>query len=164
MKKKPQVAVVMGSSSDLPVMEEVGKTLEEFNVEYKMFILSAHRSPGETVRFSRTASAKGFKIIITGAGKAAHLPGVIASETILPVIGVPLVSAPLKGLDAFVSMWQMPGGVPVSVMSIGKSGAINAALTAVRILALDSKKIQMKLKAFKKILAQKVKESNKQLP
>ena len=162
--KKPQVAVVMGSNSDLPVMEEVGKTLEEFDIGYKMFILSAHRSPRETIKFARTASVKGFKIIIAGAGKAAHLPGIIATETTLPVIGVPLVSVPLKGLDAFMAMWQMPGGVPVSVMSIGKSGAINAALTAAQILALDSKKIRVKLKAFKKDLARKVKESNRQLP
>lgn len=162
--KKPQVAIIMGSNSDLPVMQEVGKTLEDFEIEYKMFILSAHRSPKETIKFARMATKKGFKIIIAGAGRAAHLPGVVASETTLPVIGVPLISEPLKGIDAFLSMWQMPQGVPVSVMAMGKSGAINAALTAAQILALENKKIRNKLLNYKKDLAKKVIESGKQLP
>ena len=162
--KKPQVAVVMGSHSDIPVMQEVGEVLDYFNIDYKMSILSAHRSPRETMRFARTATHKGFKVIIAGAGRAAHLPGIIAAETTLPVIGVPLASRMFKGLDAFVSMWQMPRGVPVSVMAAGKSGAVNAAITAAQILALENKKIRTKLQGYKIDLAQKVKESNKQLP
>lgn len=162
--KKPQVAIVMGSHSDIPVMQEVGNILEEFNIDYKMFILSAHRSPRETMRFARTAGHKGFKVIIAGAGRAAHLPGVIASETILPVIGVPLAAKMFKGVDAFVSMWQMPRGVPVSVMAVGKSGAVNAGIAAAQILALENKKIRLKLQSYKNDLAKKVKESNKQLP
>ncbi len=162
--KKPQVAVVMGSHSDIPVMQEVGNILEEFNIDYKMFIFSAHRSPRETMRFARMAGHKGFKVIIAGAGRAAHLPGIIASETTLPVIGVPLATKMFKGVDAFVSMWQMPRGVPVSVMAVGKSGAVNAAITTAQILALENKKIRLKLQSYKNDLAKKVKESNKQLP
>ncbi len=153
----------MGSNSDLPVMQEAARTLEDFGIEYKMFILSAHRSPKETSRFALTAVQKGFKVIIAGAGKAAHLPGIIAAETILPVIGVPLVSQPLKGFDALISMWQMPRGVPVSVMSIGKSGAVNAAIAAAQILAGDNKKIKNKLLAYKKNLSKEIRESNKKL-
>ncbi len=161
--KKPLVAIVMGSDTDLSVMEKAGKMLEYFNIEYKIFILSAHRGPKETMRFARTARAGGIKVIIAGAGKAAHLAGVIASETTLPVIGVPLASVPLKGIDAFISMWQMPKGVPVSVMSIGESGAVNAAITAAQILAVENKKISLKLQKYKQELVKKVKEANKNL-
>ena len=161
--RKPQVAIVMGSNSDLAVMQEAGRVLEEFGIEYKMHILSAHRTPRETVKFARGAAQKGFKVIIAGAGRAAHLPGVVASETILPVIGVPLVSGPFKGMDSFYAMWQMPKGIPVSVMSTGKSGAINAALTASQILAVDNKRIRLKLQAYKKALSDKVKKNNKDI-
>jgi phosphoribosylaminoimidazole carboxylase PurE protein len=120
--KKKLVAIVMGSDSDLPVMQEAGKLLDEFNVGYNITISSAHRSPELTAAFAKNAAQKGFEVIIAGAGGAAHLAGVIASKTTLPVIGVPIDSSSLKGLDALLSTVQMPSGVPVATMAIGKAG------------------------------------------
>lgn len=139
MKKKSEalVSVVMGSDSDLPIMEEAMKIFKEFKISHEVFLTSAHRSPERTSLFAKKAKSRGIKIIIVGAGAAAHLAGVIAAQTTLPVIGVPIEATPLGGLDALLSTIQMPGGVPVAAMAIGNAGAKNAALFAVRILALE---------------------------
>ncbi|MEI6126499.1 MAG: 5-(carboxyamino)imidazole ribonucleotide mutase [Pseudomonadota bacterium] len=147
--KKPLVGIVMGSDSDMPVMEEALKTLASFAIPYEVTIASAHRSPKRTAEFSRAARGRGMEIIIAGAGWAAHLAGVIASETTLPVIGVPIDSSPLNGLDSLLSIVQMPGGVPVATMTIGKAGAKNAAIFAAQILALKYPEIHEKLVAHK---------------
>ncbi len=138
----------MGSDSDLPVMEEATKILEQFDIPYELFLTSAHRSPARTTTFAKNASQRGIKVIIVGAGAAAHLAGVIASETLLPVIGVPIDATSLRGLDALLATVQMPGGIPVATMAIGKAGARNAALFAVRILALENESMRNKLIKF----------------
>ncbi len=147
-KAEPIVSVVMGSDSDLPVMEESTKILEQFAVPYELFLTSAHRSPARTTAFAKNAAQRGIKVIIVGAGAAAHLAGVIASETLLPVIGVPVDATSLKGLDALLATVQMPGGIPVATMAIGKAGARNAALFAVRILALENETMRNNLIKF----------------
>ena len=147
MKKKtsPMVSVVMGSDSDLPIMQEALDILDAFGIPKELYLTSAHRAPGRTVAFAESAAKRGVRIIIAGAGAAAHLAGVIASQTPLPVIGVPIEAAFLGGLDALLSTVQMPGGIPVATMAIGKAGAKNAALMAVRILALSDKILNDKL-------------------
>jgi 5-(carboxyamino)imidazole ribonucleotide mutase len=147
-KAEPIVSVVMGSDSDLPVMEESTKILEQFAVPYELFLTSAHRSPARTTTFAKKAAHRGIKVIIVGAGAAAHLAGVIASETLLPVIGVPIDATSLRGLDALLATVQMPGGIPVASMAIGKAGARNAALFAVRILALENETIRNNLTKY----------------
>jgi len=147
-KAEPIVSVVMGSDSDLPVMEESTKILEQFAVPYELFLTSAHRSPARTTTFAKNTAQRGIKVIIVGAGAAAHLAGVIASETLLPVIGVPVDATSLKGLDALLATVQMPGGIPVATMAIGKAGARNAALFAVRILALENETMRNNLIKF----------------
>ena len=142
------VSVVMGSDSDLPIMNEATKILEEFGIGHELFLTSAHRTPERTAKFAQEAAKRGVKIIIVGAGAAAHLAGVIASQTQLPIIGVPIDATAVHGLDALLSTVQMPGGIPVATMAIGKAGAKNAALYAVRILALEDKKIALKLSAY----------------
>jgi phosphoribosylaminoimidazole carboxylase PurE protein len=124
--KKPVVGILMGSDSDLPVMEEAAKVLKVFGIPFEMTVSSAHRTPRRTASYARGAERRGIKVIIAGAGHAAHLAGFIAAETTLPVIGVPIESSSLKGLDSLLSTVQMPGGVPVASMAIGKSGAKNA--------------------------------------
>ncbi|MEK6545767.1 MAG: 5-(carboxyamino)imidazole ribonucleotide mutase [Nitrospinota bacterium] len=160
---KPLVGIVMGSDSDLPVMEEAGKVLDSFGVRYEITITSAHRSPKKTRDYIRSAEEKGIKIIIAGAGWAAHLAGVIAAETTMPVIGVPISSSPLLGLDSILSTLQMPSGIPVATMALGKGGAKNAAILAVQILAIGDKSLQKKLKSYKKRLAEKVEEKDSKL-
>lgn len=160
---KPLVGIVMGSDSDLPVMEEAGKVLDSFGVRYEITIASAHRSPKKTRDYIRSAEEKGIKIIIAGAGLAAHLAGVIAAETTMPVIGVPINSSPLLGLDSILSTLQMPSGIPVATMALGKGGAKNAAILAVQILAIGDKSLQKKLKSYKKRLAEKVEEKDSKL-
>jgi len=150
------VSVVMGSDSDLPVMTEATKILEEFGIPHELFLTSAHRTPERTAQFAEQAARRGVKIILVGAGAAAHLAGVIASQTQLPVIGVPIDATALHGMDALLSTVQMPGGIPVATMAIGKAGAKNAALYALRILALEDKKISIKLSAYIKKMAQDV--------
>ncbi len=163
MKKRPLVSIIMGSDSDLEVMEEASKILEEFSVPYEISILSAHRSPNETAEFAKTAKLKGVQVIIAGAGGAAHLAGVVASLTTLPVIGVPMESGSLKGLDSLFSIVQMPGGIPVATMAIGKAGAKNAGILAAQILALSNQILENKLESYKKSLADSVKEKNRSL-
>ena len=145
------VAVIMGSKSDQSIMTECTRHLEYFGIPSQQYILSAHRTPDETAQFAREARDKGVKVIIAGAGMAAHLAGVIAAHTTLPVIGVPLPGSDLNGVDALYSMVQMPSGVPVATMAIGKSGAINAAVLASEIFSITDEKIYKRLVEFKKI-------------
>ncbi len=156
-KEKPLVAILMGSDSDLPVMEEAGKILTEFRVPYEITVSSAHRSPERTAEFARKAEARGLEVIIAGAGGAAHLAGVVAGHTILPVIGVPMQSA-LFGLDSLLSTVQMPGGVPVATVAIGKAGARNAGILAVQILAGKRPHLKKALTRYKNDLTVKVAE------
>lgn len=143
----------MGSDSDLSIMQEAAKVLGEFKIPYEITISSAHRSPDLTAAYARNAARRGLELIIAGAGGSAHLAGVIASKTILPVIGVPMDSSSLKGIDALLSTVQMPSGVPVATMALGKTGAKNAALCAVQILSLKYPALKKKLHSFKKRLA-----------
>jgi phosphoribosylaminoimidazole carboxylase PurE protein len=152
MKKKPVVAVVMGSDSDLAVMAETAKALDEFGIEHEVLIVSAHRTPDRCRTFARGAAGRGIKVIVAGAGKAAHLAGVIAAHTTLPVIGVPL-DAGMNGLDALLSTVQMPGGVPVACMAVGKAGAKNAGLMAVAVLALGDAALSRKLRRYRQKMA-----------
>ena len=157
------VSVVMGSDSDLPVMEETVKVLTEFGISHELFLTSAHRTPERTTVFARGAAERGVKVIIVGAGAAAHLAGVIASQTLLPVIGVPIDATSLQGLDALLATVQMPGGIPVATMAIGKAGAKNAALFAVRILALEDAELLKKLQAYVRKMAQEVERKHENL-
>ena len=149
MSKQPLVSIVMGSDSDLEVMREAAKVLDEFGIAHEIDITSAHRSPARTSEFARQAARRGIKVIIAGAGGAAHLAGVIAAETTLPVIGVPMSSSSLQGLDALLATVQMPAGIPVATLAIGKAGAINAGILAAQILALGDPAIARKLAAHK---------------
>jgi phosphoribosylaminoimidazole carboxylase PurE protein len=160
---KTLVSVVMGSDSDLPVMEEAAKILDEFCIGYEMVLTSAHRTPERTSRFAKAAAGRGVKVIIVGAGAAAHLAGVIASHTTLPVIGVPIDATSLGGLDALLSTAQMPGGVPVATMAVGKAGAKNAALFTARLMALEDKNIGDALDAYIKKMAADVDKKHKNL-
>ena len=159
----PLVLIIMGSDSDLPVMEEGAEVLAEFGVPFEMRISSAHRSPRRTAALAAEAAGRGVRVIIAGAGMAAHLAGVIAAETCLPVIGVPIGGGALNGLDALCSTVQMPGGVPVATMSIGAAGAKNAGIFAVQILALSDATLTEKLKAYREKMAGEVEERDRQL-
>ncbi|MGQ9629529.1 MAG: 5-(carboxyamino)imidazole ribonucleotide mutase [bacterium] len=152
----PLVAIVIGSDSDFPVMREAEEALKEFEIPYEVRILSAHRTPRQTAEFAEGAEGRGIEVIIAGAGGAAHLAGAIASLTILPVIGVPIDSSPLRGVDSLYSIVQMPGGVPVATMAVGKAGARNAGIFAAQILAAKDPKIREKLREYKRNLAEKV--------
>jgi len=149
-----QVSVVMGSKSDLPVMKKCLEVLDDFGVVYEMKILSAHRMPDATLDYAKSIEKRGILVIIAGAGGAAHLPGIIAANTVLPVICVPLASSHLQGLDALYSIVQMPAGVPVACMAIGTAGAKNAAILAVKILSLSSLELKKKMEQYKAKLAQ----------
>ena len=146
-----KVAIIMGSASDKEVMANCEQYLDFFGIVHDTAILSAHRNPEETMTFAREAEGKGYQLIIAAAGMAAHLPGVVTANTLLPVIGVPLAGSALNGVDALYSIVQMPKGVPVGTMGIGKSGAINAAVYAAEILALQNSAIKEKLVEFKKM-------------
>src|SRR3989338_3632455 len=159
----PLVAILIGSDSDLPVMNEAAEVLKEFNVAYKMHVLSAHRSPRFVADFASAAHGKGFKVLIAGAGGAAHLAGVIAAHTTLPVIGVPVNSTPLNGMDALLATVQMPAGIPVATVAVGKPGARNAGILALQMLGLSDTKISKKLLEFKKSLADGVREKDEKL-
>ena len=163
MSKQPLVSIVMGSDSDLEVMREAAKALDEFDITYEIDITSAHRSPVRTSEFARQAASRGIKVIIAGAGGAAHLAGVIAAETTLPVIGVPMPSSSLQGLDALLATVQMPAGIPVATLAIGKAGATNAGILAAQILALGDPAIAKKLEAHKEKLARGVEEKSNKL-
>src|SRR4030067_2314058 len=152
----PLIAIVMGSESDLTIMNEASKILDTFNIPYEVKIASAHRSPGLVHEFSMGAEEAGLEVIIAGAGGAAHLPGVIAAETVLPVIGVPIDSSPLKGFDSLLSIVQMPGGVPVATMAVGVAGARNAAILAVQILSRKTPSLLKQLRQFKDDMADSI--------
>lgn len=145
---EPLVGIIMGSKSDWPTMEQAAKLLDELGVAYEAKVVSAHRTPDWMFEYAKTASQRGLKVIIAGAGGAAHLPGMVASQTILPVLGVPVTSKALSGLDSLLSIVQMPGGVPVGTLAIGEAGAKNAALMACRILALSDPELSQKLADF----------------
>lgn len=153
---KPKVLIIMGSNSDLPVIEDAGKVLKEFGIPYEMTIASAHRTPERVRKLSAEAERKGIEVIIAAAGAAAHLAGVVAAHTILPVIGVPINSSPLQGLDSLLSMVQMPPGVPVATMAVGKAGARNAAIFAAQIIGRKDKAIIKKLNNYRKQMASEV--------
>jgi len=153
---KPKVLIIMGSDSDLPVMEETEKILREFGISFKTTIASAHRSPERAVKIVKEAEKKGVETIIAGAGAAAHLAGSIAAHTTLPVIGVPINSSPFQGLDALLSTVQMPPGVPVAAMAVGKAGAKNAAIFAAEIIGRKDARVAKKLKAYKKKMSRDV--------
>ena len=160
---KPQVSIVMGSDSDLEIMQEAGKALEQFGIHYEMDVTSAHRSPERTAEYARKAAGRGIRVIIAGAGGAAHLAGVIAAHTTLPVIGVPIPSTSLNGLDSLLATVQMPAGIPVATVAIGKPGATNAGILAAQILGLSSESLARKLSAHKDQLANSVEEKSKKL-
>ena len=160
---KAVVGIIMGSDSDASVMQEATKILQQFGVPYEIGVYSAHRSPHRTLEYVKTARERGLKVLIAGAGSSAHLAGVTAAETILPVIGVPIDSSPLSGLDALLATVQMPPGVPVSTMGVGKSGAVNAAILAVEILALSDAQLTQKLIDYKAKLELTVAEKSKKV-
>lgn len=160
---QPLVSIVMGSDSDFPLMEEAGKTLDAFGVAYEYKVTSAHRSPDQAVTFAKNLQSRGIKVVIAGASYSAHLPGVIAAQTTVPVIGVPLDASPLKGIEALFSMGQMPPGIPVATVTIGKAGAKNAALFAVEILAITDERLQEMLKKYRAELAATVEEKDKKV-
>ena len=150
MANQPVVAVLMGSKSDLPVVEGAFKVFDEFGIPYEAHAMSAHRTPVEAMEFAANAEKNGFKVVICAAGMAAHLGGVVAAHTTLPVIGIPIASEPFNGLDALFSIVQMPPGIPVAAVTAGKAGGNNAALYAVSILALGDAALAEKLKEFRR--------------
>ena len=160
---QPRAAIVLGSDSDYPVIADMIKILKDFEIEHEIVISSAHRSPARTQQYAKKLESRGVEVVIACAGAAAHLAGVIASETILPVIGVPVDSSPLKGIDALLSTSMMPAGVPVATMGIGKSGASNAAVLTAQILAIRDKALCEKLHEYKKRLARGVEKKNADL-
>src|SRR2546423_1554279 len=149
MNEKPLIAIIMGSKSDWETMKAAADVLTEFNVPHETKIVSAHRTPDLLFEFAKTAESRGIEVIIAGAGGAAHLPGMCASQTVLPVLGVPVESKALKGLDSLLSIAQMPAGIPVGTLAIGQSGAKNAALLAVSILANSRPDLREKLRKFR---------------
>jgi phosphoribosylaminoimidazole carboxylase PurE protein len=160
---KPLVSIVMGSDSDLEIMREAGKALEGFGITYEIDVTSAHRSPDRTAEYARRASGRGIRVIIAGAGGAAHLAGVIAAHTTLPVIGVPIPATSLNGMDSLLSTVQMPAGIPVATVAIGKPGATNAGILAAQIIGIADAEITKKLDAHKEKLAQGVEEKSRKL-
>ena len=160
---KPLVSIVMGSDSDLDFMREAGKALDEFGIAYEMDVTSAHRSPDRTADFARKAAERGIRVIIAGAGGAAHLAGVIAAHTTLPVIGVPIPSTSLNGMDSLLATVQMPAGIPVATVAIGKPGATNAGILAAQMIGIADEAMAKKLHAHKEKLARGVEEKSNKL-
>ena len=161
--RAPLVGILMGSDSDLPTMQEAGKLLEEFGVPHELRICSAHRTPDRLTRYAGEAEGRGIRVLIAGAGGAAHLAGVLAAHVTLPVIGVPMDSGPLSGLDALLSTVQMPSGVPVASVAIGRAGARNAALLAIQILALSDARLKRKLADYRARMAAEVDAKDRQI-
>lgn len=158
-----KILIIMGSDSDYPVLEETAKVLKQFGVPFEMHVSSAHRSPRKTEELVCGAAERGIKVIVAAAGVAAHLPGVVAAGTILPVIGVPMAGGALNGVDALYSIVQMPAGVPVATMAIGKAGAKNAGILAVQILALADAALAERLLTFREEMACEVEEKDAKL-
>jgi 5-(carboxyamino)imidazole ribonucleotide mutase len=163
MKAAPLVLLIMGSDTDLPIMQEAADILQKFAVPYEMRISSAHRSPVRTLTLASEAADRGIKIIIAGAGMAAHLAGVVASKTILPVIGVPMPGGALNGVDALYSTVQMPAGIPVATMAIGKAGAKNAGLLAIQILALSEPDLAKALQSYRSEMDKELEQNDAEL-
>lgn len=163
MEIKPKVAIIMGSRSDLVNLQEAFDTLKSFSVPFTARIISAHRTPTEAAEFASSAEREGIKVVICAAGMAAHLAGIIAAHTTLPVLGIPMANEPFNGLDALLSMVQMPPGIPVGTVTTGKTGGKNAALLAVSILALSDENLSAKMKLFRKRQEEKVREADLQL-
>jgi 5-(carboxyamino)imidazole ribonucleotide mutase len=157
------VTIFLGSDSDFEIIKEGLEILKEFDVPFNLEVTSAHRSPERTVRLIKEAEAQGTRVFIAVAGKAAHLPGVVAAHTILPVIGVPVESQALAGLDALLSIVQMPKGIPVATVALGKTGGANAALLAISILAVSDEKLAARLQTYRRKMAEKVEESSRRL-
>ena len=157
---KPLVGVIMGSKSDWETMRSASETLNEFGVAHECQIVSAHRTPDWMAEYARTAEQRGLEVIIAGAGGAAHLPGMVASQTVLPVLGVPVQSKALSGMDSLLSIVQMPGGIPVGTLAIGEAGAKNAGLLAVRILAASRPELRQKLRDYHEQLAAAVRQDS----
>ena len=155
-KKQPLVAIIMGSNSDWPTMKHAAQVLADFDVPYKAEVISAHRTPDQMMAFAENAAQTGYQVIIAGAGGAAHLPGMVASKTILPVLGVPVATKYLQGHDSLLSIVQMPKGVPVATFAIGDAGATNAGLFAVSLLANQNIALSEKLKSFRQKQIEKV--------
>ncbi len=162
-KSKPVVGILMGSDSDFSIMQETSKILDQFGVPHEILVSSAHRSPARTQSYVRDCRKRGIQILVAGAGAAAHLAGVLAAESIIPIIGVPIDSSALNGMDSLLATVQMPGGIPVATMAIGKAGAKNAGLLAVQILALSDKDLTAKLQRFKKDQAKQVEKKSASL-
>ncbi len=162
-KSKARVGVIMGSDSDYPVMSEAGRMLEKFGIAFEIEVVSAHRSPARAAEYAETAAKRGLKVIIVGAGGAAHLAGVVAALTTLPVVGVPMAATSLNGMDSLLATVQMPGGVPVGTMAIGKAGATNAGIFAAQILGTSDARIARALADYKKELATSVAEKSQRL-
>lgn len=160
---KPQVALIMGSYSDYNKLDAAQAVFKEFSIDVEVRVMSAHRTPDAVAEYAKNAEANGIKVIIAAAGGAAHLPGVIAAYTILPVIGIPIAIPSLGGLDSLLSMAQMPGGIPVATMSAGEGGAMNAALMAVAILATADKTLAEMLRTYRRQMADKVSERDSSL-
>jgi phosphoribosylaminoimidazole carboxylase PurE protein len=160
---QPKVAIVLGSDSDYPVIQDMLKILKDFDIEHELIVSSAHRSPERTQRYAVTMEERGIQVVIACAGAAAHLAGVIASHTILPVIGVPIDSSPLHGLDALLSTSMMPSGIPVATMGIGKMGAANAAVLAAQILARSNPELAEQIRNYKRRLAERVEKADSEL-
>jgi 5-(carboxyamino)imidazole ribonucleotide mutase len=162
MPAKPLVGIIMGSKTDLDVLQGAVEVLREFGVDHELRILSAHRTPERVLEWADTAEERGLEVLIAGAGSAAALPGVVAAKTLLPVLGVPVASTTLGGVDALLSIVQMPKGVPVGTLAIGKGGAANAALLAVSILAAKRPELREKLRAWRKKRAEEVLKSDQE--
>jgi 5-(carboxyamino)imidazole ribonucleotide mutase len=163
MNDKPVVSIVMGSDSDLEIMRETAKALEDLGIAYEIDLTSAHRSPERTADYARKAAGRGIRVVVAGAGGAAHLAGVIAAHTTLPVIGVPIPSTSLQGMDSLLATVQMPAGIPVATVAIGKPGATNAGILAAQILALSDSDLAKKMAGHKEKLARGVEEKSKKL-
>lgn len=158
-----KVLILMGSDSDLSVMKECAKALKRFSIDWEMRVASAHRTPAKAMKLAAEARKNGFDVIVAGAGHAAHLAGVVAAHTTLPVIGVPIDSSALSGFDSLLATVQMPPGIPVATMAVGKSGAHNAGIFAAQIIATKYEELAAELEAFKKEMADKVEEKDKNL-
>jgi len=160
---RPRVGIVMGSDSDLEVLRETIKVLDDLRIPHEVVVASAHRTPEQTRRYATRAERRGIRVLIAGAGGAAALPGFLASLTSLPIIGVPINSSPLNGLDALLSIAQMPKGVPVATVAVGKWGAANAGILAAQILALSDANVRKRLAAFRKALAAEVQQRSRRV-
>lgn len=160
---KPVVSVVMGSKSDWPVVQHAVNTLNDFGVACDVKVMSAHRTPDAAAEYAKSAASRGIKVMIASAGMAAHLGGVLAAHTVLPVIGVPMKGGAMDGLDSLLSTVQMPAGIPVATVALGRSGAVNAAILAVQMLALSDANLKKKLQSYKRTMQKNVEEANMEL-